>query len=228
MKNSRRNGGIFTNIALINGSPKVKDSASGVILKGLKGMLPSDAHTQELFFRTAKPSDETLAKAVACDTLVFALPLYVDGLPSNVIGALLELQTALQAAPKQARTVYAVVNCGFYEGKQNRHALEMMENWCNRAGIHWGQGIGVGAGGMLAGLESVPMGKGPNTNLGQALRTLVKNLESGAQADSLFITANFPRFAYKAVAEFGWRQQGKANGLKTKALFAKPGWDRPQ
>ena len=73
---------------------------------------------------------------------------------------------------KKEITVYAVVNCGFYEGRQNSLAIAMMENWCHRAGLRWGQGLGIGAGGMLAGIRNVPLGSGPKKNLGRALEQL--------------------------------------------------------
>lgn len=45
--------------------------------------------------------------------------------------------------------VYCLVNCGFYEGHQNKLAIEMMGNWCEKAGIKWGEEVGIGAGGMI-------------------------------------------------------------------------------
>jgi hypothetical protein len=30
-----------------------------------------------------------------------------------------------------------LVNCGFYEGHQNEAAIEIMENWCEKAEIKW-------------------------------------------------------------------------------------------
>ncbi|WP_346888390.1 hypothetical protein [Clostridium sp. UBA1056] len=39
--------------------------------------------------------------------------------------------------------------------------------------------------------------------------------------DNVFITENFPRFAYKLSGELGWRQAIRANGLKRKDLFLK-------
>lgn len=45
--------------------------------------------------------------------------------------------------------LYALSNNGFVEGKQNRPALHMLQAWCERAGISWGGGSGVGGGVML-------------------------------------------------------------------------------
>ncbi len=216
-------GGIVTDLILINGSPKTKGSASGVILQGLKQALPREISVRECAIRTAPLTEEAVQAAVCSDVLVFAFPLYVDGLPSHMIDALLKLECSLKSAPPKERFVYAIANCGFYEGHQCAPALQMMENWSARSNLSWGQGLGVGAGGMLSGLESVPMGAGLKKNLGKALRAMAGRILSCEQAETSYITANFPRYLYKAAAEIGWRKGAKANGLRTKDLFAQPG-----
>lgn len=117
--------------------------------------------------------------------------------------------------------VYSLVNCGFYEGHQNELAIEMMENWCAKAGLKWGQGIGIGVGGMLPSLKRIPMGHGPKKNLQKAFKQLANNILKCTSEENIFITANFPRVLYKLAAEMGWRQSIKANGLKRKDLFLK-------
>lgn len=112
-----------------------------------------------------------------------------------------------------------MVNCGFYEGHQNKLALEMMENWCVKARLKWGQGIGIGAGGMLSGLKNVPIGHGPKKNLEKAFNQLTNNILNSSSEENIFVNANFPRILYKFAAEMGWRQAIKANGLKRKDLF---------
>ena len=50
-------------------------------------------------------------------------------------------------------TVYTVVQGGFYESIQAKTAIEIMENWCARTYLKWGQGVAVGGGGMLECLD---------------------------------------------------------------------------
>ena len=54
-------------------------------------------------------------------------------------------------AGKRACTprVYAIANNGFIEGKQNEPLMQLMENFCRRAGLTWGGGVGIGGGVML-------------------------------------------------------------------------------
>lgn len=206
-------------IALINGSPKVKNSTSEYILKTLKAQLPKGHEIIEHHFRISTVGNIDLEQLTDCDALVFAFPLYVDGLPSHLIKTLYEMEKLLKGRPTKKTTVYSLVNSGFYEGHQNAIALDIMKNWSEKARLSWGQGLGIGGGGMLLQMAGMPEGQGPKKNFGEALKVMANNIATDTSADNLFISPNFPRFAYKLAAEMGWRQQGKANGLKAGDLF---------
>jgi len=68
-------------------------------------------------------------------------------------------------------------------------------------------------------MKNVPIGYGPKKNLGKAYNEFIPNIVNGKAGDTIFITPNFPRFAYKFFAQKGWKDQVKANGLKVKDLF---------
>ena len=207
-------------IALINGSPKIKDSASDCVLQELKVFLEQqDNIIFEHHFRKPQLSTEEMKDLVECVALVFAFPLYVDGIPSHLLNCLAELESFLLTLNKKEIKVYSLVNCGFYEGHQNKLAIEIMENWCIKSGLKWGQGVGIGAGGMLPSLKNVPSGNGPKKNLEKALNQIANNILKSTSEENIFITANFPRVAYKFAAEMGWRQSIKSNELKRKDLF---------
>lgn len=210
------------NIALINGSPKSKDSASGHVLKTLRAFLEPDSNSfTEYSFRKPQVSEEDMEQLGQSDVLVFAFPLYVDGIPSHVLSCLLQLESFLAKLDKKDILVYALVNCGFYEGHQNELALEIIKNWCAKAGLKWGQGVGIGAGGMLPMLKNIPIGKGPMKNLETAMKQLSGNILNEISSDNIIINANFPRLLYKLAAEMGWRKAVKENGLKRKDLSLK-------
>lgn len=207
-------------IAFINGSPKVKDSASGCILEELKEFLEKDSNIiSEYCFRKPQVSEKEIEQLIKCDILVFAFPLYVDGIPSHLLNCLIQLEKVFETINKKDINIYTLVNCGFYEGHQNKLAIEMMENWCLKAGLKWGQGVAVGAGGMISAIKDVPIGRGPKKNLGKALIQFASNILKCDSEENIFITANFPRILYKLAAEMGWRQSINKNGLKRKDLF---------
>jgi multimeric flavodoxin WrbA len=152
------------------------------------------------------------------DALVFVFPLYVDGIPSHLLRFLDESLHDIAEAASGA-TVYAVVNNGFFEGRQNAVALEIMRNFAARAGLRWGLGLGVGAGGMI---HAAPVGRGPLRNLGKALDALASEILANQTGEDRVCEPNFPRALYKALAHAGWRKSARKNGLKTKSLYAKP------
>lgn len=206
------------NITLINASPKRKDSASGVILDELKGQL-SGHSVAEFCLRTPELSESFHLDALAKqDIVVFAFPLYVDGIPSHLLHCLVEMESYFKTMHSQLE-VYAIANCGFFEGIQNRYALQLMKNWCKKSNLRWGQGIGIGGGGMLPGIKNVPPGKGPKKDISHVLQELAENIAAGKSAENRYASPNIPRFTYKLAAEMEWRMQIRQNGLKRKDLF---------
>lgn len=207
-------------LTLINGSPKIKNSASGILLNALKSLRIDDCITEYNFHTQILPSDMNFEEFAQQEAVVFAFPLYVDGIPSHLVNFLCQLENYFITHPSNL-TIYAVVNCGFYEGNQNRYALEIMKNWCARCGLKWGQGIGIGGGGRLPSLQSVPAGKGPRKNFSAAISQLSEHITLCTSAEDIYVSPGIPRFAYKIGGDIGWRQQIKANGLSRKDLFRK-------
>lgn len=215
-------------IALINCSPKRKNSASGVILQGLKGYLVKENQDGQIFefhIQTRDMAKLDSEAILSCDALVFSMPLYVDGVPSHVVEALLAFETAAKAAAggetnkaggkinRADKLVYAIVNCGFHEGHQNAVALSIMKNWCARMNYRWRRGIGMGAGGMIGELNSVPMGQGPKKTLGTVLCEVAKELSeerTGAQAQPQCIPHEKRRMQQEEPLESG--QNGGKSG----------------
>jgi multimeric flavodoxin WrbA len=207
-------------IALINGSPKPKESASSSIIEDLKSLISkSKIEIYSCELHKAQINEIQKEELYSCDALVFIFPLYVDGIPSHLLNDLTSLQQYFNLKTTKQIRVYTVVNCGFYEGRQNEIAIETIKNWTYKAGLLWGQGLGIGGGGMLAATKNVPLGQGPKKNLGKAFNELVPNIINGASSNSIYITPNIPRALYMAGGNMGWRSQIKSNGLKAKDLF---------
>ena len=204
-------------IMMIDGSPKVSKSNSEYFLNILSDFIESKDIVK---YKLSKKVDyEDIIKEInTIDTLVFAFPLYVDSLPSHVLEFLIMLEENFKDNLKGVN-VYVIANCGFYEGKQNNIALNIMKCWCKKMNIKWAQGIGIGAGEMMGGLRNVPMGKGPNTNLGLALDNLAKNINENKSGDDIFTTPSmFPRFAFRLAANRFWISKANRNGLKKRDL----------
>lgn len=201
------------NIALINASPRRKESASKIVLQAMEKRL---AGAEITWHDSASGDGSALLCAVqGCDAIIFAFPLYVDGIPANLLRQLEEICPSIAQNAPQAK-VYALVNNGFYDGCQNALALEMMQHFTEEAGLIWGQGIGIGSGGMM---HSAPIGSGPLTRLGKTLDALADTILQGHSAENITFDPNFPRFLYMQAAHMGWRSRAKKNGLKRSELY---------
>ena len=81
-------------IVLLNGSPKVNESASSVLLKSLKSGLLGQAEIVEEGLHKASVPEEVFANLRDADAVVFAYPLYVDGIPAHLLSCLVQIGRA--------------------------------------------------------------------------------------------------------------------------------------
>ena len=203
-------------ICIINGRPKESKSTSelliGYIMPFIKG-------NEIITYNVCKTdfSKTQFLQIQSSEVLIFAFPLYIDSINSLLLRFLIELQK--REFRNKNINVYCIINNGFYEGRQNHVAADIMKNWCKAAGLIYGQTLGVGAGEMLPFLKDIPLGYGPNKNIGIALQKLSQNILSLNQGEDLFIAPNWPRFLWKIQASLCfWYPRAKKNGLKRKEL----------
>ena len=207
-------------IALINGSPKRKDSASGALLEDLKDCFGNKAEIDEIGFHVPVLLENALEMLEKSDVWIFSYPLYVDGIPGHLLACLAQLETACLHNPN--RRIYGIVNCGFYEGVQADLALAILQNWCEKVGYIWGSGIGIGGGGCLAMMPKMESGKGPKAPIDKAFRILAEQVLNHVSVENVYVSVAFPRAMYKMAAQMGWRQLIKANGGKASDLGKQP------
>ncbi len=201
---------------MINGSPKMGKSNSGWFLEKLEGYFENEHDIVRS--NIAKQPAIDYSELYQMDAIVFAFPLYIDAIPSHLFKFMADMEQSAPAA-HGSPIVYTIINNGFYEGRQNQIALRIMKNWCDRAGVRYGQGIGQGAGEMMGFVENIPLGYGPVKNLGNALKTLAQNIEVQKCGEDILFSPNWPRFAwrYNATHDF-WHKNARKNGLKIRDI----------
>ncbi len=130
----------------INCSPKKRFCASAYFLFLQRLFVGGKKVTEKL--RTPTDHDRILAQLRDAQAVVFGVPLYVDGIPSHVL-RFMEKMEAFCRENGLRFSVYCIANNGFIEGKQNEPLMQGFENFCVRAGLSWGGGVGIGGGVML-------------------------------------------------------------------------------
>ena len=134
-------------LLILRASPKKKGGASR-FLSGLFRLSLPGVRKETASLCGRQDFQRVLELLPGTDAVCLFVPLYVDGLPSHVVEFLIQAEAYCKSHPCRFQ-LYALSNNGFVEGKQNRPALRMLQAWCERAGIPWGGGIGIGGGTML-------------------------------------------------------------------------------
>ena len=130
----------------INCSPSKRFSASSYFIFLERLFVSGEKVTETL--RNKSDHERILQQLENADAVVFALPLYVDGVPSHVL-RFLEVLEQFCREKDMHFGVYCIANNGFIEGRQNEPLMQVFENFCSRAGLKWGGGTGIGGGVML-------------------------------------------------------------------------------
>lgn len=135
-------------------SPRVNFSASLYYSKMIKIFLNQDDVTV-INLKTEIQYLDFEIQLENIDNLVLVTPVYVDTIPSSVLEKLVKIEKSVE--DKQINlNIYAVTNCGFYEGEQNRLAQKTIEIWSRKCGFTYKGGLGIGAGVMIAFTRTLP------------------------------------------------------------------------
>ena len=213
-------------ISMINGSPKLSKSCSSLLLEELKKSIneKSVSSFDITNFDISKHAlnEIELNEVTNSDILVVAFPLYVDGRPSHVLEELYELESAFSGNPNSRNTVlYGIVNNGFSESHQNKNAAKMLELFCKRSGIIFGQVLALGGGEVIRQmLESgMPFLTAKLSYIKDDWNTFVDNIVVKRTGSTLFCSFKFPTWLFRIVGNSTfWNKSAKENGISKKQM----------
>ena len=205
-------------IIIINGSPKTIKSNSEILGNYLFPLLKEN-NIKKYYSIYFQLNDKTKNEIYNSDVLIFIFPLYVDGIPSNLLKLLVNFEKENVVRPETK--IYCIVNNGFYEGKQNFLALLHMKNWCKKVNAKWGQGIGIGSGELLPYLKKFKLGQGPLKNLEKILNRFSRNILTLNSDKNIYINPNWPKSLYFIQGSISWILKARKNNIKIRELFKK-------
>lgn len=134
-------------VLILNASPKTKGSASVFYSSLLRLFLPG-CEVKTCPLRGTRDHSLAFSHLPWADAVVISSPLYVDAAPAHIVDFLAQAEPLYRENSLHFK-LYALSNCGFIEGRQNELHLRIYEAWCQRAGISWGGGLGLGGGVIL-------------------------------------------------------------------------------
>lgn len=205
-------------VILINGSQKVGKSNSGIILDRVNNLI-KEKHEVEIYNSgTSNFSKEIFQKIISGDIIILAFPLFAYSIPSHTLKMLIELENIIKREQINNLILYTIINCGFYEGKQNNVAFNIIKNWCEHSGVKFGEGIGQGGGEALGGMKDIIFEKSPFRNLEQALHLMIEKMELKEPFEIKYLNPLFPQLLFKLGGTLNWIKMARKNGLKRKDI----------
>lgn len=201
----------------MNGSFRGKNSNSNYFLDVLETQLNEEC--ERIHLNQIKGLEEVTEKLRKAEALVIGMPLYVDGVPAQVVEFMEKMCQNYKGQCQNLR-VYVVSNLGFYESKQIRIQLKIVKNWCNKMGMTYGGGLAIGAGEMLGGMNNVPINQGPNKQLGEGIGKLAAAITKRECIVDIYVEPSyFPRAFFMLAANMSWGRNVQKDGLTKKDLY---------
>ena len=147
------------------------------------------------------------------ETLVLCMPLYVDGVPSQMIRLMELFEQAYQGGSKK---IYLLANMGLYESCQLQSLFSAVKQWCVKMGFAYCGGLGISAGELLGELMvHLPFRFGATKKAAEGMERLADAINSGSMLADIFAEPYaFPRALYIAIANLSWNRTARANGLR--------------
>ncbi|MBO4360561.1 MAG: flavodoxin family protein, partial [Eubacteriaceae bacterium] len=204
-------------ILILNVSMRAEKSNSAALSKLLIHKLNKDADT--VYLRDhLKDHEGLIQKMEGYGRIVLAMPLYVDGMPSQVIKL---METVRDSGSLRGKKIYLLANMGLYEVKQLRNMLSQVRLFCGQTGSACCGALAVSAGELVGGLLEI---KGADRlflrKLTADLKDFASDIATGSSRSDILTGPNsFPRWLYIAIANSGWSRMAAQYGLKKKDLF---------
>ncbi len=190
-------------IVIINGSHRAPISNSRRYGKYLMKFLKSSS---EEFLLNKNNYDEVSKELFSANKAVLIFPLYVDSIPSILLGFLNRLEK-LGEKYKSRPIVYIIVNCGFIENEQNEVAISIMALFLKKNNYEFGGVLSIGSGEAI--LDSPFRG----LVIGE-IKKFAKAIELGK---NIYLKTQMPIFKgiFVKVGNKYWELKGASHG-KTK------------
>ena len=204
-------------ILLLNASMRSENGNSAKLAGKLRTCLSGDTEIIALKQYLKKPS-ELLCRLEEASAVILCMPLYVDGLPSQLIRF---METAEREYRGGSKRIYILANMGLYESSQLVNLFGAVRQWCSKMHFSYCGGLGVSAGELIGVLmQHIPFAVGPTKMIARGMNTLADAVNKGDSAGDLYAEPyRFPRSLYIFIANTNWNLTAKKNGISPKELY---------
>ena len=193
-------------VLMINCSLRGKGSHTGVFLKRVQERVGT--HVDAVSLMLGKQLDQIAEAISKAETVVFGAPLYVDGLPASALKLMEKIKTL---GTGNGCRLYAVVDNGLYESRQNVNMLSMVKDFCAENGFLYRGAAAIGASELVGTLmRSGEHSPWPTRNAKRCLDRLAEAIKTGNKIDDIYADPFlFPRWLYILIANTNWQKLKK-------------------
>ena len=168
--------------------------------------------TEKLYVYGMDFNEEEFELIKGADSVIMALPLYVDGVPSRVIEFMNAYAKFNEKNDAGKPKFYFIINCGFMEHEQNNTAIKILRSFSEKSGFAFGGGISIGSGAMILGTDEAAK-----------VKELLKKLAAEAEKqedikEALQINVNMPKEKFRVVFNQVWIDVAAKKGLTEEDL----------
>ena len=202
---------------LLNGSMRNKDGNSAKLARQLAARLDKEVEFVDLK-DWMKDLSGLVKKLEDAPAVVFCIPLYVDGLPSQVIRMMETFRKEYKGGRKK---IYVLANMGLYESSQLVNLFSAVTQWSREMDFEYCGGLGASAGELIGGLmEMIPFGKGPIKRTSEGMDLLARAINSESKTYDIYAEPKgFPKWLFIQIANTNWNRTAKKNGIDPKELY---------
>lgn len=205
-------------VIILNGSMRNIDGNSAKLARTLSTRLKSNNEIIDLrpHLKDLNGLTDILEEA---RSIVLCVPLYVDGLPSQVI-KLMETMEKRQTGPKR---IYLLANMGLYESSQLDNLFGAVKQWCAKTSCQYCGGLGVSAGELMGTLmDVIPFRRGTTKKASQGMDRLVQAIDNSEAIGDIYAEPfAFPRWLYVLIANTNWNRTSRKNGIRPKDMYTR-------
>ena len=214
--------------------PYISDKDKTVLLncsmRGIKAN--SYLFMQELHKRLSKETEcvdlqpyinklpELYDKLSDVSTIVLCMPLYVDGIPSQVIRLMELFERKYNGDPKN---IYILANMGLYESRQLINLVEQVKLWCRDLHFDCKGALCLSAGELIGVLmQHIPFKGWPSFKMAEGMDRLAEAIDKNESIPDIYAEPKaFPRSLYIKIANDNWNRTAKLNGIRPDDLYRK-------
>lgn len=203
-------------VVLLNPSVRYIKGNSAKFLNELNKLLKTDTETINLQQYTNN-FDYLYKKLYDASAIVLCMPLYVDGMPSQMIRF---LEKYLKEYAGGIKKIYGLVNMGLYESNQLKNIFAMIKQFSDAMHFEYCGSLGISAGELVGGLmEMMPLQKGPGKDVYDGITQLANSINNNKKMNDIYKGVRIiPRWLFIKIANKSFNLTGKRNGLKPKDL----------